>query len=356
MKIFKRCLTLVMAFTISFFSFGCTKTSTLDFTCFNTGIHVEVSGKKLSNELQISIKDALYLLEEQFSVKDGSFTKSFNDCEIGASLQIDTQTVQLLETVKDLYEFTDKKFNPAVYPLVKLWQFSLNYPVDNFTLPSDADISILTQDNHLNLNNLVVDKNALTVTKNSNLQIDFGGILKGYATNVVYEFLISAGYRNGYVNVGGSSLKILSSKTLAIRHPQNLTQNIIRVDTSLLTDFNVSTSGTYERYYTLDGKTYSHIINPSTGKPTDTNLVSATIIGTDGTFGDAITTALLLYEFNKSNPLDCELVGFMNKILALYPNAFIYVVYDDGEDKLVITNKESETFTLLDDTYSVVKI
>ncbi|MBO5714727.1 MAG: FAD:protein FMN transferase [Clostridia bacterium] len=114
MKSIKRGIASVMAILTSFCFYGCNKTSTMDFTCFNTGVHVEVSGKTLSNELQINIKDALYSLEEQFSVKDGSFTKSFNDCKIGESLQVDTQTVQLLETVKYLYEFTDKKFNPAV--------------------------------------------------------------------------------------------------------------------------------------------------------------------------------------------------------------------------------------------------
>lgn len=356
MKVIKRCLILVMAITISFYSFGCSKTSTMDFTCFNTGIHVEVYGKTLSDELQTKIKDTLYGLEEKFSVKGGSFTKTLNESLVGEQFALDYDTSILLYNAKRLYSFTDKDFNPAVYPLVKLWQFSPNFPVQNFTLPSKSDISFYTQDKYLNFDNLVVDNEYTIATKTSELELDFGGILKGFATEKIYELLYSAGYEKGYVNVGGSSLKILSSNTLAIRHPENLSNNIIRVNTKVLTNFAVSTSGTYERFYTLDGKTYSHIIDPSTGNPADTNILSATILNTDGTFGDAVTTALLLKDFDKSSPENCELFRFMQKILTQYDNAYVFVVYNDGTDKYVITNKESETFTLLDDTYTVLKI
>lgn len=356
MKTFKCCLTLVMAFTISFFSFGCSKTSTLDFTCFNTGIHVEVTGKPLSNETQLEIKNTLYDLEQKFSVRDGSFTKTLNDAQIGQIIPIDNDTVLLLNTSKQMYSLTDKRFNPAVYPLVKLWQFSPNYPVENFILPNESDISSLIKDKHLNLDNLVVDLQNYTVTKTSELELDFGGILKGFATERIYEILHQDGYDKGYVNIGGSSLKILSSNTLAIRHPENLADNIIRVNTKNQINFSVSTSGTYERYYTIDGTTYNHIINPLTGKPSDTGIISATVIGADGAFGDAVTTALCLTSFNKNNAKNSELVEFINKILTQYQDASVFVVYNDEEDKLVITNKESESFTLLDDTYSIVKI
>ncbi|MBR1983798.1 MAG: FAD:protein FMN transferase [Clostridia bacterium] len=356
MKTFKRCLLLIMALTTAFCSFGCSKTSTMDFTCFNTGIHVEVQGKTLSDELQIKIKNTLYNLEEKFSVKDGSFTKTFNDSLVGKQFALDYDTSTLIYNAKFLYSFTDKDFNPAVYPLVKLWQFSPNFPALNFTLPSESDITNLTQDKYLNFDNLVVDRDYTTATKTSELELDFGGILKGFATEYIYELLHLAGYSKGYVNVGGSSLKILSSNTLAIRHPENVSNNIIRVDTKNLTNFGVSTSGTYERFYTLDGKTYSHIIDPSTGKPAETNVLSATIINTDGTFGDAVTTALLLKDFDKSSPETCELSRFIQKILTHYKDAYVFVVYNDGTDKCIITNKESETFTLLDDTYTVVKI
>ncbi len=356
MRTIKRCIALFMAVISTIYLFGCSKTSTTDFTCFNTGIHVEVTGKSLNDELQLKIKDTLYSLEEKFSVKDGSFTKNLNDSATGTLINLDTETKQILLSVKNLYEFTDKKFNPAVYPLVKLWQFSPNFPVENFTLPNNEDITALTNDQYLNLNNLVIDESNMAVTKTSDLELDFGGILKGYATEKVYKILSDAGYEKGYVNIGGSSLKILSANTLAIRHPENVTDNVIRVDTKNQADFSVSTSGTYERFYTLDGKKYSHIIDPFIGKPTDNNILSATVVGTNGAFGDAVTTALCLLNFNKNDVQNCSLTSFMNKILSRFPNASIFVVYNDGDNKFIITNKESETFTLLDDTYSVIKI
>ena len=356
MKTFFRLLSLIMAITILSFCFGCTTTSTLYFTCFNTGVHVEVTGKALDDKLQTQIKNTLFELEQKFSVKDGSFTKTFNDSPIGQSMSLDSDTGSLLYSAKQLYSFTDKMFNPAVYPIIKLWQFSPIFPVTNFELPSDNDILSLTQDKYLNLDNLVVDLDNGTVTKTSELELDFGGILKGYATEKIYEILHLNGYDKGYVNVGGSSLKILSSSTLSIRHPENISENIVKINTATLEDFSVSTSGTYERFYTYNNQNYSHIINPSTGKPTDTNVISATLIGTNGTFGDAVTTALCLQSFDKSNPQNSQLAEFINKILTEYPNAYVFVVYNDGVDKYLITNKESEIFTLLDQTYTVVKI
>lgn len=335
---------------------GCNTTSTLDFTCFNTAVHVEVTGKSMSDDVKNTIKNALNTLEVQFSATNGTFTNTFNNLETNNSINASDTAIEIMDLSKELHYFTNGKFNPAVYPLVKLWQFSPNYPVNEFRIPDIQEITSFTTEKYLNLDNVIIDKESKKISKISPISVDFGGILKGYASDLIADILTDNGYKKGYINIGGSSLKVLASNSLAIRHPENVNNNIIRVNTNDLTNFSVSTSGTYERYYTFNGKTYSHIISPETGYPTETGIISSTVIGTNGAFGDAVTTALCLSEFDKENPESSQVFILIEKILVEYPNALVFVVYNKDSDKLIITNKESDYFTLLDDTYTIINI
>lgn len=335
---------------------ACNGVSTLDFTCFNTGVRIQVNGKSLSDETTQKIKTALYSLESEFSVKDGQFTTALNDAETNVKLSISETALDLLNLSRQLYDFSDGYFNPAVYPLVKLWKFSTEYPASDFAPPDANTVCDYLTDGCLDFNRIKTDTQSRTVFKTLPVTVDFGGILKGYASDVVGKILVDDGYEKGYVNIGGSSLTVLASDTLAIRHPEKTNDVIVRVNTDDLKVFSVSTSGTYERFYNYEGKKYSHIINPKTGCPADTGITGATVINTDGAFGDAVTTALCLMQFNKNDIKNCQLTRFMNKIIGEYPDCTIFVIYDNQAEKYLITNKESEAFTLLDDSYKIISL
>ena len=150
----------------------------------------------------------------------------------------------------------------------------------------------------------------------------------------------------------------MQTESLTIRHPRptdDLT-GIIKVDFGGDKNLGVSTSGDYERCYTHQGKTYSHLIDGKSGYPAETGVTSATVIGTDGAFSDAITTALCLCSHTE-NQTDSELISLVKKIIQEYPTAAVFVVFNSGDGKEIITNKtQDEDFTLLDKDYSVVKI
>jgi thiamine biosynthesis lipoprotein ApbE len=189
----------------------------------------------------------------------------------------------------------------------------------------------------------------------SDMQLDFGGIVKGFAADKIASILRENGHYAGYVNVGGSSMNLLKVNSLGISHPRK-DGKIIDVNLFDLENLSVSTSGDYEKYHDYQGKRYSHIINPSTGYPTDTGICSATIICGDGAFADAITTALCLCSHTE-NKTDSELILLVKKFIQEYPTAAVFVVFNSGDGKEIITNKtEGEDFTLLDKDYSVVKI
>ena len=186
--------------------------------------------------------------------------------------------------------------------------------------------------------------------------MDLGGIVKGYAAEQAGKILLSAGHSSGYVNVGGSSLHLLSVNTLGISRPRS-NGTILTVNAKNLKGVSVSTSGDYEKFYSLDGVRYSHIINPFTGKPSTTNVCSVTIIGADGAYSDAITTASCLKEYDETNFENSQLIVFLRSIISQNAGCSVYAVYDDGNTKQVITNKiKGEHFTLNDNNYTVIGI
>lgn len=330
------------------------KVNSADFYYFNTEIHVQVDGS-LKESTQDEIKNLLSSLHTSYRLTDSndSFSAQFNALASGESMTVTNEQADLLEKCKEYYEFTQGKFNPAVYPLVELWKFAPSYPVQNFTPPTDYDCKQIVYSKITDFENgVIVDGNKVTKPL-GDTKIDLGGIVKGVASDQVGKILKDAGHQEGYVNVGGSSLYLLKTDSLGITHPRGNGQ-IINV-TQSLSNVSVSTSGDYQKYYDYDGERYSHIISGYDGLPAHTGVQSATIICPDGVFADAISTALCLCEY-QGNEND-ELIILMKKILQKYPSASLYVVVENEYVKTIVTNKEKgENFTLLDSDYNVFNI
>ncbi len=344
----------------SFNFFGCTAFYDIEeYQFFNTIITVQVENKKLSSSVKQDLNELFDSLDKEFDRNNqSSFTNTFNNASLNQTFELTTTQAQVLSLSLDSHAYSNGLFDPSIYPLLEVWQFAPNYPAPNFTPPTHSAIeSVLT--NKQDLTKLQYDSEQKTLTKNIDIKLDFGGILKGYAVQSAGEILKDNGYQKGYISIGGSSLYILSSSTLSVRHPDKIGQNLIEVKLSNLTNVSLSTSGDYEKYYTdkTTGQRYSHIINPITGYPTDTGVRSATIIGGNGAFSDAITTACLLQEYSPSDAENSSLVKFLQKIINDGKANIVFAVYcKDGVNQIITNAKKGEDFTLLDTDYSVVNI
>ena len=360
MKRFKQIFAFILLITIAFSLFSCApKGSVLDLSYFNTAIHIETHDKALDKKTQDALADLLNDIETRFDLKnENSLLNKFNSSSENTNFTLSQMEMEVLTVAKDCYDFSEKDFNPAVYPLTKLWQFTPTYPVLDFIIPDKS--SIVSALALTDFNSLFLDTEEKTLTKTKgSVKIDLGGIVKGYAAESLSKILTDAGHLSGYVNVGGSSINLLKTDSLGIRHPRANAdaQTILTVDTKDLNNVNVSTSGDYQRYYEKDGVRYSHIISSKTGYPTDTGVISVTVIGGDGAFLDAVTTAACLKEHNSISTENSELVKFLNKIIERYQFAQVYAVYDkDGIKQLITNATENQTFTLHDKSYSIVKI
>lgn len=324
------------------------------FRAFNTFVYIDTYGQTFSKTQEKEIQNTLISLENTFSAtKEGSFLSKINGAENGQVINANATEREIFALATEFYTFSQGKFNPAVYPLLKLWGFAPKYPILNFTLPSDS--KVLSTLPYTDYSKISLTEDGV-IKQETNMQLDFGGFLKGYATDLVGKALLSYGITQGYVSMGGSSLYLLGVESLTINHPEKSGESILSVVGSSLNNYSVSTSGTYERFYTIDGVNYSHIIDASTGRPSQKNILSATVICKDGAFADAMTTALCLCDYSPLNPTQNQLVCFINKIEERHSDAQIFVVYNDGEHKNIITNANSQAFSLLDLEYTPVYI
>ena len=356
MKIFKRLAIFLLASILIFTFNSCSpKGSVLTFAAFNTVIRIETHGTVVSATTKNELKNLFSRLENSFDKDvDGSLVKRFNDLSFSGVINLNDEEFTVLNAAKICYDFSDGKFDPTVYPLTELWGFSPYAYSPNFISPSQDQID--EKKALCDFSKIIISEQAKTLTKtHADVKLDLGGMVKGYAADAAAKILTEAGHFAGYVSVGGSSLNLLKSQSLGLIHPRK-EQNILTVNTQNYLNLSVSTSGDYERYHLgEDGKRFSHIIDPDSGYPADTGVMSATLLGIDGAIGDGLTTALCLKSFDGEN--GSELVLFINRILAEYPQTAIFITYQSGTQKLIITNQTQGTdFTLHDQAFEIYKI
>jgi thiamine biosynthesis lipoprotein len=207
----------------------------------------------------------------------------------GGTLSADTS--YLVESALDLYHSTDGAFDIAIYPIMQAWGF----PTQEYAVPSEDVLESLFP--LTDADNIVFDQdNSQLSFAVEGMEIDLGGIAKGYTSSRIMDIYREYGIVSGMVNLGGN-VQVYSTKTdgslwrIAVQSPDDSDDYVGILEAS---DVAVITSGGYERYFEEDGQTYHHIIDPDTGYPADNGLVSVTIVSADGTLADALSTSLFI--------------------------------------------------------------
>jgi thiamine biosynthesis lipoprotein len=199
--------------------------------------------------------------------------------------------IELIRHSQQVEKKTGGRFNPAIGGLVRLWGFhTSDYPVEG-PPPGRSQINELVSKRPSSLD-IRIDGFTLTTT-NPSVQLDFGGIAKGYAIDIACDRLKSLGVKNAIVNAGGD-LRAMGDHgvrpwRIAVRDPAG---GIIgTLETS--DDEAVFTSGVYERFRQDELQRYPHILDPRTGWPVE-NVASVTVIAHQGWLADAAATALIV--------------------------------------------------------------
>lgn len=171
------------------------------------------------------------------------------------------------------------------------------YDLRHQVIPGEKEIQSLLP--AINYRFVALQEDGFIQLRNGNTKLDLGGIGKGYAVDKVAMGFLARGINNAVITAGGDS-RLLGDKNgrpwmIGIKDPRN--PEAIAV-TLPLDNVAVSTSGDYERYFIADGQRYHHIINPVTGKSA-AEVQSVTIVGSDATTTDALSTSVFVLGVDK---------------------------------------------------------
>lgn len=352
MRFFNKTLSVIIALLLTVSICGCKqKIDTFVFTAFNCQITVCTYSNPISENTEELITQFANDIQNRFDANiDGSFTAKFNSLNQNETLSISDLEYEILSVAKNAHQISNGKFDPTVYPLVKLWGFAPYKYTLNYTPPTDVQIQ--TELIKIDFNAVNFTESGVTKEK-SHSKLDFGGIVKGFVADGIAKILKDNGHSDGYVSVGTSSLNLLSVENLGVRHPEYGTQTLFTVNCKGQTDFSVSTSGNYEKYHIgANGEKYCHLIDPTTGYTAKTGVASATLIGIEGALADALTTAICLTEYSH-NATESPLTQLLTSIKTQYKNSKFFVAIIKEEDKIILTNASKNDFALHDNDFII---
>lgn len=247
-------------------------------------------------------------------------------------------TYSYLENVLDLARKSSGAFDPTLGRLSQLW----NLESDNPYIPSKSELTELLLETGWEKINLGDGE----VFLKDGVQIDLGAVGKGIGCDEARKMLEEADADAAVVSVGGSILtygKKPDGKPwkIGIANPRNEDGESYLGSLTIDGTRSISTSGDYEKYVIENDVRYHHILDPKTGYPADSGLISVTIVCDDGWLSDGLSTACFVLGYEDSLPL-----------LETYQAEAVFVTEDK---EVIITDGLKDMFTLTDSSYEQVE-
>ncbi|MDD4699477.1 MAG: FAD:protein FMN transferase [Oscillospiraceae bacterium] len=258
--------------------------------------------------------------------------KTINDSAGKEPVKVDKKIIDLLLLAKEMYIKTNGKINVAYGSVLQIWHDYREKGTDD---PESAEVPplIMLQEaaQFTDINKVIIDTEASTVfLEDAKMSLDVGSVGKGYATEQVCKMAEAEGYTDFLASVGGN-IRAVGTKdengtlwNVGVRDPDNEDDVLCNAH---LSDASLVTSGNYERYYSVEGKNYHHIIDPNTLMPSE-YFTAVTIICPDSGIADCLSTAIFNMPFDEgkafieSTPNTEALWVFLDKQI-VYSSGFI---------------------------------
>lgn len=255
---------------------------------------------------------------------------------------VSKDTIFLIEKSIEYSNDTKGLFDITIYPLVQLWDINNNPKV-----PSNDELK--STQSLINFNKIEIDKeNSSVFLKEKGMELDLGGIAKGYIGDKTKEFLIDKGVKKAILNLGGNVILIGEKSEnipwkIGIQDPNGDSGEYL--GTLDISNKSIVTSGIYERYFESDGVRYHHILNPFTGYPENNSLSGISIITDNSTDGDALSTSIFLLGLEKG----MDYVSSNKAIKAIFITRDNKIYISPGlKDKFILDNKEYKKIIMND--------
>ncbi len=252
--------------------------------------------------------------------------KTINDNAGVRPVKVDGKIIALLDEAVRMYDETGGKVNVAMGSVLSIWheyrEEGTDHP-ENAKVPSMEELQEAAK--HMDIGKMIIDHEASTVyLDDPDMSLDVGAVAKGYAVEMTCRRLQEEGLENALLNVGGN-VRAIGGKpdgagwTVGIQNPDLESRQTYLHDVSIK-DMSLVTSGTYQRFYEVDGVRYHHIINPELLAPWR-NYQSVSILGPDSGLADALSTAV----FNMEAEEGMNFIEGLDDVEAMW-------IYEDGTE------------------------
>lgn len=245
-----------------------------------------------AQETYDEIMECIRDLEERLSLyREGSEIWSLNEAAGKNPVQVSQDIFALLSRAKELSAESGGLFDVTIAPLTLIWGITESEP----RIPSKTEISQAQA--LVDYRDLILDEQAQTaMLAREGMKVDLGGIAKGMAASACAE-IPKRHNVSGYLSIGGNTMvngKDPSGRdfSVGLRDPRGEANDAIGA--FAMDGLTVATTGDYERYFELDGVRYHHVLDPFTGYPSATDLISVTVISADGALADCLSTSIFM--------------------------------------------------------------
>lgn len=282
------------------------------FQAMDTFMRLDIYGADCTG----AIRDDILSLESRLSAADPDSELGRVNADGGGEFGADT--AELTRRTLALCEETGGALDITVYPIVEEWGFISK----SFHIPDETRLQELLK----NVGYSRVAMNGSRIELPEGCRLDFGAVAKGYAADRAVAQLKKDKASGAILNLGGTIVAYGkkpggSAWSVGIADPENSADHMGRLSCS---DRIIATSGSYERCFEgEDGRLYSHIIDPKTGRPVDNGILSVTVVSESGLRADALSTALFVMGVDKAMDFYRESRDFDCVILTADRRAYV---------------------------------
>lgn len=292
---------------------------------------------EICNFIEEQLKEYNKLFDIYKSYEDEYNIRTINKNAGKKPIKVDSRIIDLLEYSKDVYTITNGMVNVAMGSVLSIWHdyrtWGINDPSDATLPPKDK---LREAAGHTDINKVIIDRENSTVfLEDPLMSLDVGAVAKGYATEMIAQELMEMEVTGYTLNIGGN-IRTIGVKgdgkpwTASVTNPDTEANEayIMRVE---LSDQVFVTSGSYQRFYTVNNVRYHHIIDPETLMPKN-EFVSVSILGIDSGLADALSTAL----FNLSYEDGKDLIDKYDEFEAMWVTSDNEILYTEGFKDIII--------------------
>lgn len=287
----------------------------------------------LDHEIQAEVEKSLDELNAELSTYDStSLISGFNQSsDIQLSIPLSARHfLANLNKSAEIYRSSEGAFDPTVAPLVNYWGFGYTGSKPITQVDSSKIKALLKLVGMSKLNWTTQGDTVLIRKQLPGIKLDFNAIAPGYAVDELGKVLEAKGIYNYLIDIGGEVLAKGENAQgkdwlLGITTPKEGAESSDIQTTVPLHNQALATSGNYRKYYSVKGEKYSHTINPKTGFPERSKLLSATVIAPDAMTADAYATVCMVQGLEKGLAL-----------IESLPNLEAYFIYGDPKGAMLV--------------------